>query len=113
MKTIFILLLLQVTTPAFAQTKGDDFKEKYLFTHLHLAIVKPVDKVSKCFKFNKPSKEILQTYDHCKKDPKLASPLEEAMGTCLRKDGAKAYFFEDVKECESARTEIVESLKED
>jgi len=108
--SILVLVLLQPMTPAFAQNKGDEFKEKYLFTHLHMAIVKPVDEVSKCFKFNKPSKEVLQSYDHCKKDPKLKSPLEEAIGTCLRKDGANAYFFEDLQECDAARTEILDSL---
>ncbi|WP_413291193.1 hypothetical protein [Bdellovibrio sp. HCB337] len=113
MKTIVLLSILSLSAPVFAKTKGDDFKEKYLFTHLRKTTkTEPVDDVSKCFKFHKVSQEVLQSYDQCRKDPNLPSPLEEAMGTCIRKDGANAYFFEDMKECESARVEVVESLKD-
>lgn len=116
MKTILVFCLLQIGAVTFAKTKavkGDEFKEKYLFTHLHkTSSPKPLDEISKCFKFHKVSQEVLQSYDQCKKDPQLASPLEEAMGTCIRKDGANAYFFEDMKECESARTEVLDSLSE-
>lgn len=115
MKTVLAILLIY--SPVFAgpkgvsrAAKGDEFKEKYLFTHLQKPAKKSVSDISKCFKFNKPSKEVLQSYQQCRKDPKLPAPLEEALGTCVRNDGANAYFFEDMQECESARAEVVDSL---
>ena len=111
MKFILALAHFLFSTSIFAAAKGDDFKEKYLFTHLPKAKAHPSkDEVSKCFKFNKPSKEVLQSYQSCRKDPKLPAPLDEAMGTCVRKDGANAYFFEDLQECNAARDELVEAL---
>lgn len=113
MKLILASILFLFSTSVFAAAKGDDFKDKYLFTHLPKTKNKEkADEVSKCFKFNKPSKEVLQSYQSCRKDPKLKAPLEEAMGTCLRQDGANAYFFEDMEECNAARDELVDSLKD-
>lgn len=111
MKIILALILLQISSLALADVKGDDFKGKYLFTHLpKVKNHEHADEVSKCFKFNKPSKEVLQSYQSCRKDPKLSAPLDEAVGTCVRKDGANAYFFEDMQECNGARDEIVDGL---
>lgn len=125
MKTLLAFILVLTGLPVLAGPKaaagaktapaahkGDEFKGKFLFTHLRKT--KPAkDEVSKCFKFNKPSKEVLQSYHQCKQDPKLASPLEEAAGTCVRNsDGANAYFFEDMQECESARAEVVDMLED-
>jgi len=97
---------------ALAEVKGADFKEKFLFTSLKKTNYKENSghEISKCFKFHKISQEILQTYQSCRKDPKLPAPLDEAMGTCIRKDGANAYFFEDMKECEAARAEWIDSF---
>lgn len=112
MKTLSLFLMISLSVPTFAKMKkGEDFKQRFLFTHLHKKSAKgPIDEVSKCFKFNKPSQEILQSYDQCRPDPKLVSPLDEAIGTCVRKDGANAYFFEEIKECDSARTEILDEI---
>lgn len=111
-KIIFFFFVFQLSLSAFAEPKGAEFKDKFLFSYLK----KPAKKaqaeqeVSKCFKLNKASLEVLQGYDSCRKDPKLEAPLDEAIGNCTRKDGANAYFYEDIKECEAARTEWVDGL---
>lgn len=112
MKNLIIILSLVFLGSLFpkatyAQDKGAEFKEKYLFTHSFDPNIKEHnDVISKaCFKVNPKSLAALQSYNSCIKikPGERNAPLNKALGECTRNDKASAYFFETKEDCEEAR----------
>lgn len=106
---LFLSVVLFGLSSVAADATSADFLGKYVFIQTTNNKIKEYNvQFTKCFSVKPATVEILKTYEECQKVP-LRSEVSEAKGQCSRKDGARAYFFDSLRECKEAKLDVENS----